>query len=265
MKKYSYIVAVACIMAGALGLTGMYVVERSQQKQEQLAKEEQDNIGDLNEIQNPQVNLNEIASNSENEQTQVVEDENTNKTISQQENSVAKNDAKISENNDIDTNKEQEESVEPVEIIKEEALHFNPKEDGIVWPIEGAVLLDYSKDTTIYFPTLQQYQYHPAMVIAGEVNSKVYFVAKGKITNIETNEVTGCTVTQDIGDGYTVKYGQLKELNFKVGDTVESGQVVGYVNEPTKYYSVEGPNVYFQVLKDNEPIDPQELLDNSAS
>ena len=265
MKKYSYIVAVACIMAGALGLTGMYVVERSQQKQEQLAKEEPNSTLDLNETPNPQVNLNEIASNSENEQTQIVEDENTNKTTPQQENSVAKSDAKTSEDNNADVNQGQEKSVEPVEIIKEEALHFNPKEDGIVWPIEGAVLLDYSKDATIYFPTLQQYQYNPAMVIAGEVNSKVYFAAKGKITNIETNEVTGCTVTQEIGDGYTVKYGQLKELNFKVGDMVESGQVVGYISEPTKYYSVEGPNVYFQVLKDNEPVDPQELLDKSAS
>ena len=177
---------------------------------------------------------------------------------SQPKKSVAKSDTKVSENK---VNETSQESVESVENINEAELHFNPKEDGIVWPIEGAVLLDYSKDATIYFQTLQQYQYNPAMVIAGDVNSKVYFVAKGKITNIETNEVTGCTVTQDIGDGYIVKYGQLKELNFKVGDMVESGQVVGYISEPTKYYSVEGPNVYFQVLKDNEPVDPQELLD----
>ena len=71
---------------------------------------------------------------------------------------------------------------------------------------------------------------------------------------------TGCTVTQDIGDGYTAVYGQLKELNFDVGDMVESGQVVGYVGEPTKYYSVEGSNVYFQILKDGVPVDPVEIL-----
>ena len=55
-------------------------------------------------------------------------------------------------------------------------------------------------------------------------------------------------------------YGQLKELNFAVGDMVESGQVVGYVSEPTKYYSVEGSNVYFQLLKDGVPVDPAEVL-----
>ena len=264
MKKYSYIVAVACIMVGALGLTGMYVTERSQQRQEKLAKEEQDDITDLNETQIPQINADEVALNSENESNELGKEQETKNSVTQKENTVAKTDA-----NDLkkDTTAKEltEESMTPVETVKEEVLHFNPTKDGIVWPIEGTVLLDYSKDATIYFPTLQQYQYNPAMVIAGEVNSKVYFVAKGKITNIETNEVTGCTVTQDIGDGYTVKYGQLKELNFKVGDMVESGQVVGYINEPTKYYSVEGPNVYFQVLKESEPIDPQELLDKSAS
>lgn len=257
MKKYSYIVAVACIMVGALGLTGMYVTERSQQKQEKLAKEKQDSVIEFHETQIPQVNLDELASNTENTQQEVEKENSTQKTVTQKENTVAKSESKTSES----TKTQQTEEVTQVETVQKETLHFNAK-NGIVWPIEGTVLLDYSKDATIYFPTLQQYQYNPAMVIQGEVNSKVYFAAKGKITNIETNEVTGCTVTQDIGDGYIIKYGQLKELNFKVGDMVESGQVVGYVSEPTKYYSMEGPNVYFQVLKDNEPIDPQELLDN---
>uniref|UniRef100_UPI00405605CF peptidoglycan DD-metalloendopeptidase family protein n=1 Tax=Agathobacter sp. TaxID=2021311 RepID=UPI00405605CF len=257
MKKYSYIVAVACIMVGVLGFTGIYAVERSQQKQEELAKEQQKDIQEQSKQQNMQNDLpQEMAKDTQSEQKLA---ENSQKT-SKEETAKAEPEPKIAQEQQAE-----EEPAASVENVPEETLHFNPAEDGIVWPVEGAVLLDYSKDATIYFPTLQQYQYNPAMVIAGEVNSKVYFAAKGKITNIETNEVTGCTVTQDIGDGYTIKYGQLKELNFEVGDTVESGQVVGYVSEPTKYYSVEGPNVYFQVLKDNEPIDPQELLDKAAS
>ena len=72
--------------------------------------------------------------------------------------------------------------------------------------------------------------------------------------------MTGCTVTQDMGDGYTAIYGQLKELNFDVGDMIEAGQVVGYISEPTKYYALEGSNVYFQVLKDGKPMNPEDLL-----
>ena len=115
-------------------------------------------------------------------------------------------------------------------------------------------------DATVYFPTLEQYRYNPAIVISAAVNDKVNAVAKGKITDISENEVTGCTVKQDLGDGYTVIYGQLKELNFKKGDMVEAGQTIGYVGEPTKYYSTEGSNVYFELQKDGKPVNPKEYL-----
>ena len=52
----------------------------------------------------------------------------------------------------------------------------------------------------------------------------------------------------------------MKKDFLEVGEIVESGQVVGYVSEPTKYYSVEGSNIYFQILKDGVPVDPEEIL-----
>jgi septal ring factor EnvC (AmiA/AmiB activator) len=116
-------------------------------------------------------------------------------------------------------------------------------------------------DSTVYFATLDQYKYNPAVIIAGDVNSKVFSVAPGQIVDISTNEVTGCTMTVDLGDGYNAVYGQLKELNFSVGDYVEAGHVLGYVSEPTKYFSVEGSNLYFEMTKDGTPIDPIEFFE----
>ena len=41
------------------------------------------------------------------------------------------------------------------------------------------------------------------------------------------------------------------------GDVVvEAGDVLGYVSEPTKYYSVEGSNLYFALRHGEETIDP---------
>lgn len=51
--------------------------------------------------------------------------------------------------------------------------------------MEGNVIINYSMDSTVYFPTLDQYKYNPAVIIAGEVNDKVYAVAKGQIKSIE--------------------------------------------------------------------------------
>lgn len=141
-----------------------------------------------------------------------------------------------------------------------EALHFSEEKD-LMWPMEGDVIMNYSMDSTVYFATLDQYKYNPAVIIAGEVNDKVYSAARGQIQGIENDEVTGCTVTVNLGDGYQAIYGQLKELNFEVGDYVEAGHVLGYISEPTKYYSVEGSNLYFELLKDGAPVDPVEYLE----
>ena len=241
MKKYRYVVAATCLLLSAAGFIGLYATNQTEEKKElakkqNIVEESEDiilgsNIFDMEDVEEESENLvAEIDSESN------LEPENSEEVV-------------------------QEEIVEeaPVGTVTQEALHFRP-ENGLVWPIEGTVLLDYSMDSTIFFPTLQQYQYNPAMVISGKVNQKVYFIAKGKITDVSTNEETGCTVTQELGDGYTAVYGQLKELNFDVGDMVESGQVVGYVSEPTKYYSVEGSNIYFQILKDGVPVDPEVIL-----
>lgn len=35
----------------------------------------------------------------------------------------------------------------------------------LMWPVSGNVILNYSMDKSIYFETLNQYKYHPAIVI----------------------------------------------------------------------------------------------------
>ena len=61
--------------------------------------------------------------------------------------------------------------------IVEEKLSFNP-DNGVVWPVEGSVLLDYSMESTIFFPTLQQYQYNPAMILSGNVDAYLEVIEK---------------------------------------------------------------------------------------
>lgn len=152
---------------------------------------------------------------------------------------------------------EEAEVIEPAPKEEKPAvsLHFS-EESTMNWPLQGNVILNYSMDKTVYFATLDQYKYNPAVIISGQVNDKVCCAAEGKITDISTNEETGCTVTMDLGDGYSAIYGQLKQVPYEVGDVVQQGKLVGYITEPTKYYSVEGSNLYFAVQKDGQPVDP---------
>lgn len=141
----------------------------------------------------------------------------------------------------------------------EPALQFS-ESDRLDWPVSGDVILNYSMDQSVYFATLDQYKYNPALVIQSDVNTKVLAAADGQVLSVETTPETGETVAVDIGGGYQLVYGQLKEIQFAVGDRVSRGDLLGFVSEPTKYYSVEGSNLYFQMLKDGEPVNPMDYL-----
>ena len=45
------------------------------------------------------------------------------------------------------------------------------------------------------------------------------------------------------------------------GEYLEAGQVFGYVAEPTKYYSVEGVNVFFELKHQEKAVDPLDQME----
>ena len=130
----------------------------------------------------------------------------------------------------------------------------------LLWPVNGNVLMSYSMDKSVYFSTLDQYKYNPALVISGTLNDNVIAAAPGIVKSIDTMRETGTTVTVDMGNGYEFLYGQLKYVQVKTGDYVNAKDVIGYVSEPTKYYSVEGCNLYFEMRKDGQPVNPMDYM-----
>lgn len=170
-------------------------------------------------------------------------------------------------NNDMDVEPEPKEEAKAKPVggsavtVKQEAVKPALKFAGeLQWPTEGNVLMNYSMDQSIYFATLDQYKYNPAMIISAKAGDAVKAAAAGDIVEIREDAQTGLTVVMDIGDDYMLTYGQLADLNFKEGAHLEEGDVIGVVAEPTKYYSLEGTNLYFELKKDGEPADPTEYL-----
>ena len=170
---------------------------------------------------------------------------------------------------DADTTKVAEDTVQTAgDVVKPDnsaaidALSFKA-DDGLTWPISGNVLMNYSMDHTIYFATLMQYKCNPAIIIDAEVGTEVKAATDGIVTAIDAdNEETGFTITMNIGDGFSVVYGQLNKdsVSLKVGDSVKEGDVIGTIAEPTKYYAVEGSNLYFEVLEKDNTVNPMLYL-----
>lgn len=131
----------------------------------------------------------------------------------------------------------------------------------MLWPARGNVLLDYSMDSTIYFPTLEQYKCNPGLVIQSEVSTPVNAPAAARVLEVGNNEEIGDYVLLDLGNDYTVTCGQLKEITAVQGEYLEAGQLLGYVAEPTKYYTIEGSNVFLEMRHGEKTVDPLDYLE----
>ena len=127
---------------------------------------------------------------------------------------------------------------------------------NLLWPVEGNILIGYNMDNTIYFPTLDLYKCSPSIVISAEVGTPVLSAAPGIVEDIYVDSVTGTTMVVSIGDGYKITYGQLGNLSVGISDTVAAGTELGRIAEPTKYFAVEGSNLYFELTKEGTPVDP---------
>lgn len=148
---------------------------------------------------------------------------------------------------------------EAISTTVQPELDFN-EEDGLVWPIVGDVLINFSMDKTIYFPTLDQYKYNPAIVISATQGENISAAADGRVTSVSYDPGTGNTVVMELGNGYELTYGQLENITVSEGSFVHVGDGIGTVAAPTKYYSLEGTNVYFKLTKDGEPVNPMSKL-----
>lgn len=133
--------------------------------------------------------------------------------------------------------------------------------DELTWPVDGSIMMNYSMDKTVYFATLDQYKYNPAVLISSDVGAQVTAAARGIVKSVEESPQTGLTMTVDIGNGYELVYGQLKDLQFHEGSLMEAGDLIGYLQQPSRYYTVEGCNLYFEVLKDGTPVNPLDYLE----
>ena len=131
----------------------------------------------------------------------------------------------------------------------------------MLWPARGNVLLDYSMDSTIYFPTLEQYKCNPGLVIQSEVSTPVYAPAAARVLEAGNNEEIGDYLVLDLGNDYTVTCGQLKEITAVQGEYLEAGQLLGYVAEPTKYYTIEGSNLFLEMRHGDKTVDPLDYLE----
>ena len=153
----------------------------------------------------------------------------------------------------------QEASGDSVVAVRE--LHF-AESNGLLRPIAGELetLIPFSQEVNVYFKTLKHYKRNYSMVISAAEGTAVTACAEGKVINIFENEEIGHAITMEIGDGYQITYGQLRDIRVSLGSYVDAGETIATVAATTKYYVKEGDNLYLQLTSNGTAIDPAPLL-----
>lgn len=239
--------AVLCFVA-VITMVGSYTYNHYKKDMEQQIKDAQTTAEQLTEDDSTPANTDDILPTDTDSEDENAENKESQKDVQQEnENSM--------ENGNISAEEIQSTASSNTQDV------WLTQESTLAWPASGATLLSFSMDHTVYFPTLEQYKYNPALIIGGTQGEVIHAAAAGVVESIEQTAQTGTTVTLDMGNGYTAVYGQLDEVAAAVGDYIAAGEEVGTLNSPTKYYSVEGPNLYFEIMKDGAPVDPMNFME----
>ena len=130
----------------------------------------------------------------------------------------------------------------------------------LIWPVEGNVLIGFDMDKTVYFPTLDLYKCSDAVYIQSDIGTPVYAGHACTVEEIGYDTEIGNNVTVELGNGYVVTYGQLRDVQIEKGSDLEEGELIGYVASPTKYFSIEGAHLYIKMMKDGKAVDPLDYL-----
>ncbi len=268
-KREKMVITTSAIMImGALTLTGMYMnrVQEKQSPEESIGFYE-DWSGDFVEVPDGDlldefqvVDSGTVKNPGITSETATTElsDEST-----EQQSTTRKPASKTS--NNLTTEEVTSEEVAKTamsEFVEAMTLSFNGLYLTNDFFEEDKVLLPYSMDKAVYFQTLDQYKYNPAIIIAAEVGTPVHTLSSGKIVDKYWDHENGWTIEMDLGGGFKAYYGQLNSdtLEKEVDTYVAAGDVLGYVDTPTKYYSKEGSNIYFAMTRDGKPVNPMEYI-----
>ena len=172
-KEKIMMLASSLLIVAACGLTGYYVSEKEKGDLE-------NQVVDFAELENPvkTETAEEIGAGLDKDLDadpffaetggNSVINPDKNKTISENNADTASSETEEKKQEQEETedegNKEQQEAQETAS--QSIASYAFMEDDGMGWPVPGNVVLNYSMDKTIYFSTLSQYKYNPAIVIS---------------------------------------------------------------------------------------------------
>ncbi len=102
--------------------------------------------------------------------------------------------------------------------------------------------------------------HHNGDDIAAPNGTEVFAIADGIVDFAEFKDDWGNKIVLLHEDNFSSIYGQLSEILVKKGMPVKTGQLIGRVGNSGQSTA---PHLHFEIRENNEPLNPEELIDFS--
>ncbi len=141
-------------------------------------------------------------------------------------------------------------ALESVPVAKQ--APFEPLRGKLPWPVQqGRVLARFGQ------PRAGGSLKWQGMLVGTERGARVRAPFAGRVVYADWLPGMGLMLVLDHGQGYMSLYGHNEELFRKIGDRVESGDVIASVGDSGGHNT---PALYFEVRRGREPVNPEQWL-----
>ena len=100
-------------------------------------------------------------------------------------------------------------------------------------------------------------QTHQGIDLAAKTGAPVFAAADGTVKLLTTEDAWGHRIILEHKDGFQTLYGHLNGFNVKPGQAVKAGDVIAGIGSTGKS---TGPHLHFEIRKDGETLDPENLI-----
>lgn len=135
------------------------------------------------------------------------------------------------------------------------------KDPEFKMPVTGEIIKDFANNKLVYSTTLDVWTTHNGVDIKADETTVVKAAADGTVSSIKNDPRYGLTVIVEHVNGYKTVYANLLSTEFVVeGEKVKQGQSLGTVGSTASFEILDEPHLHFELLKDNEQLDPELYL-----
>ena len=136
-----------------------------------------------------------------------------------------------------------------------ESLSIGRFKGSIRWPHPGKVTTGFGLHKHPLFNTITVQN---GIDIDAQYNDQVQSIFDGKVVYADWFRGYGNLVILDHGDKYFSLYAHLSRFSVTLGETVVTGQLVGYVGDTG---SLKGAYLYFELRQGEKPLNPLDWLE----